>query len=140
MRLFGARKPPAPAPTPEPPTAEESDLMDRRFDKEIEVYPSTVKLLWHFFQSGDVGKDEGTPKELQGPIEESVADGIQELEKLRLIEVIPQFGDFGVTAKMTKLGLQVMAAQPEAGRLKAIRLIDPVTLTGTVFKEVSMGD
>jgi hypothetical protein len=140
MRLFGSRKPAAPAPPAESSPPEESDLSDRRFDKSIEVYPSTVRLLWHFFQPADVGKEEGTPKEYPGPIEESVADGIQELEKLKLIEVIPQFGDFGTTAKMTKLGLQLMAAQPDPGRLKSIRLIDPATLTGTVFSEVSMGN
>ena len=50
MRLFGSRTPPAPDPPPEPePTEEESVGGDRRFDKQIEVYPSTVKLLWHFF-------------------------------------------------------------------------------------------
>ncbi|HEV2166982.1 MAG TPA: hypothetical protein VGS23_08445 [Thermoplasmata archaeon] len=139
MRLFGSRSAPAPPPEPEPPEAE-PEGGDRRFDKEIEVYPSTVKLLWHFFMPADVGKEEGTPKEYPGPIEESVADGIQELERVHLIETIPEFGDFGITAKMTKLGLELMASQPEPGRLKTVRLIDPVRMTGIVFKEVSMGD
>ena len=113
---------------------------DRRFDKEIEIYPQTVKLLWHFFVPADVGKEEGSEKEYPGPIEESVEDGIHELEKMHLIEIIPSFGDFGITAKMTKLGLEVMSQQPEPGRLKTIRIVNPATLTGTVFKEVSMGD
>ncbi|HEV2520632.1 MAG TPA: hypothetical protein VGX00_08505 [Thermoplasmata archaeon] len=140
MRLFGSKKPTAPPAPPEPEPESEPEGGDRRFDKVIEIYPSTVKLLWHFFQPSDAGKEEGAPKEYPGPIEESVADGIQELEKLHLIEVIPSFGDFGVTAKMTKQGLQLMASQSEPGRLRTVRLIDPSTLSGTVFREVSMGD
>ncbi len=113
---------------------------DRRFDKHIEVYPATVRLLWHFYDSSDLGKEEGAPKEFPGPIDEPTADGVQELEKQGLIEVIPSFGDFGVTAKMTKLGLQLMSTQSEPGRIRTVRIVDPSTMSAMVFEEVSMGD
>jgi hypothetical protein len=113
---------------------------DHRFDKVIEVYPATVRLLWHFYDPKDVGKEEGSTKEYPGPIDESTADGVQELEKIGLIEVIPSFGDFGVTAKMTKLGIQLMSTQTEPGRIKSVRIVDPSSMSAMVFQEVAMGD
>jgi hypothetical protein len=84
MRLFGGRKteePPAPA-EPEPDPSE-----DRRFDKVVEIYPVAVKLLWHFYVPGEQGNAEGSVRELPGPIDESTADSVRELEKIGLVEV-----------------------------------------------------
>lgn len=138
MRLFGSKKA-APVPAAPESSRETEDVADHRFDKEIEIYPGAVRLLWHFYQPADVGKPEGTPKELQGPIDEPTADGAKELEKIGLIEIVPGFGDFGITAKLTQLGLQVMDGQTERGHLSEVSMTNPVTRAVTIYKEVHLG-
>ncbi|MCI4349670.1 MAG: hypothetical protein L3J93_05590 [Thermoplasmata archaeon] len=138
MRLFGSRKAEAPPVAREPePAADPSG--DRRFDKKIDIYPATVKLLWHYFNPSDLGKEEGTPKELPGPVADSAADGVAELEKIGLVETVPRFGDFGITAKLTSLGLQVMADQTEPGRLAPVRITNPTTRASTIYAEIHLG-
>jgi hypothetical protein len=134
--FFGSRKSQE-APAPEPPPAE-PEAEDHRFDKEIEIYPVAVKALWHFYVPTDQGKPTATLKELPGPIDESVSDSVEELEKMGLIDIESGFEEFGIHAKMTPLGLQVMAPQTEAGHLKAVRITNPQTRQSTVYKEVNM--
>lgn len=137
--FFGSRKAAKAAP---PPAAEEEEAppsRDRRFDKEVEIYPVAVKLLWHFYQPADKGKVEGSPKELPGPIEESVADSVKELEKIGVLEVVPGFGDFGITAKLTPLGLRIMSDQAQPGHLAEVQLLNETTQGMTIYREVTLG-
>ena len=142
--FFGSRKSarPAATPPPEPAAAEPSGpggLAARLNHKEIELYPTAIKILWHFYDAADVGKDEGTPKELPGPIDETMEDSVRELEKVNLIEIVPTFSDFGITAKLTKVGLQLMSAQKEPGKLASVAVTDPVTGAVTLYKQVNLG-
>jgi hypothetical protein len=107
--------------------------------KEVELYPRAVQLLWHYYTPEDRGKPEGRAKEFPGPIDEVVNDCVRELEKANLIEVVPTFSDFGITAKLTALGLQVMDGQSQSGRLNSVEVVDPGTRAVTVFKEVKLG-
>jgi hypothetical protein len=141
--LFGFKKQPRSArPPPAAPAADNpnlSGLAARLNHKEIELYPMAIKILWHFYNPADAGKDEGEAKELPGPIDETKEDSVRELEKVNLIEIVPTFSDFGITAKLTKVGIQLMSVQPEAGRLAAVEVTDPVTGAITVYKQVELG-
>jgi hypothetical protein len=143
MKWFGSKKSAAPAPEPQAnPTAagaDEPDLKVRLTQKEVELYPLAVKLLWHYYDPQDNGKEEGRPKEFPGPIDDTVNDSAHELEKVGLLEVIPTFSDFSITAKLTRLGLQVMSGQSEPGHLNPASFTDPNTGTLTVYKEVNLG-
>jgi hypothetical protein len=141
--LFGSRKkqPEEPTETEAPPEAgpDATTLRAALNEKDVELYPRAVKLLWHFYDPADKGKPEGALKDYPGPISEDIADCVRELEKAQLVEVISSFGDFGVRAKMTKLGLIVLGDQPVPGRLSPVRIVDPATTRVTVYKEVNLG-
>jgi hypothetical protein len=116
-----------------------SDARPTAFEKEVELYPAAVKLLWRFFQPDDRGKDEGTPREYDGEVTQEVEDSVHELSLEGLIEVTESFASSGVTARLTKLGLAVMADQPEPGHLKPVRVLNPATTRVTVYDEIDLG-
>jgi hypothetical protein len=143
MRWFGSKKGATVAPEPQTALTDaeetEGQLRVRLTQKEIELYPLAVKLLWHYYDARDNGKEAGSPKEFPGPIDETVNDSVWELEKVGLLEVIPTFSDFSITAKLTRLGLQVMARQSGTGHLEPVSIPDPGTGELTVYKEVNLG-
>ena len=137
--LFGSRKtPPPPEPAPEEAPAHPS-LKSMLNEKEYQLYPKAVKLLWHFYNPADRGREEGTPKEFPGPIDEDIADSVKELEKENLVEVVSAFGEFGITAKLTKLGLFLMADQKEPGHLSPVRIQGEEESQVIVYTEVNLG-
>jgi len=141
MRWFGSKKVVA-ATEPSAGSAEDeaspSDLKVRLTQKEIELYPLAVKLLWHFYDAQDNDKAEGSPKEYPGPIDDTVTDSVRELEKAGLLQVVPTFSDFSITAKLSALGLQVMSSQSELGHLVPVSIPDRGTGELTVYKEVDL--
>jgi hypothetical protein len=143
MRWFGSKKaeatPPAPPADTEAVGESPSELKVRLTQKEIELYPLAIKLLWHYYDPQDAGKEEGRAKEFPGPIDDTVTDTLGELEKVGLLEVIPTFSDFSVTAKLTRRGLDIMAGQSEPGKLSPASITDPGTGAVTVYKEVNLG-
>lgn len=140
MGFFRSRKPAAPPEEDEPEeTRGVGGLAARLNYKEVELYPTAIKLLWHFYDPGDAGQPEGREKEFPGPLDETVSDSVRELEKMSLIDVIPTFTDFSVTAKLTKLGLDLMSRQTAPGTLAPVEITDPVTGATTGFKSVNLG-
>ena len=139
VAFFRSRKSAAPPPEEEEESPSPGGLAARLNYKEIELYPTAIKILWHYYDPGDVGKPEGSEKEFPGPLDETVSDSIRELEKMNLIEVIPTFTDFSVTAKLTKLGLGLMSKQSSPGTLVPVELTDPSTGATTGFKSVNLG-
>jgi hypothetical protein len=140
MHLFGGKKtpPPAPAPPPEESAPDEHDLKLQLSQKVIEIYPITVKLLWHFYNAQDQGKEEGRMIELPGPIDDTVTDSVKELEREYLLEIVPTFSDFGITAKLTRLGLQIMASQTVPGHLSPVTIPNENTGSPVVYKELDL--
>ena len=124
-----------------PPTEDDgpSELKIRLTQKQIELYPLAVKLLWHYHDPQDDDLEEGRQKEFPGPIDDTVTDTLAELEKVGLLVVVPTFSDFSVTAKLTRIGLQVMSGQSVPGKLTPANVTDPRTGTLTVYKEVNLG-
>ena len=140
MALFRSRKTPAPPPEEEEESPRRPGGLATRLNyKEIELYPTAIKLLWHFYDPQDNGSAEGREREFPGPLDETVTDSVRELEKINLLEVVPTFTDFSVTAKLTKLGLDLMARQSSPGTLAPVELTDPVTGATTGFKSVDLG-
>ncbi len=139
--FFRSRKAssPPPAEEPEAETPRAGGLASRLNVKEVELYPTAIRLLWHYFDREDVGKEEGRPKEFPGPVDDTVEDSIKELEKVRLLEIVPTFSDFGVTAKLTRAGLELMGAQPESGKLARTEITDSSTGAITVYTAVNLG-
>ncbi len=139
--FFRSRKAASPPPEDEPDDDRPrvGGLASRLNVKEVELYPTAIRLLWHYFDPEDRGKEEGRPKEFPGPIDDTVADSVKELEKVRLIEVVPTFSDFGVTAKLTRVGLQLMSGQTESGRLAQTEVTDTSTGAITVYRAVNLG-
>jgi hypothetical protein len=116
-----------------------SDVGPTAFEKEVEIYPAAVQLLWQFYQPADRGKAEGTPRTFAGEVTQEIEDCVHELTVEGRIEVTDSFASSGVTAKLTKLGLLVMADQPEPGHLKPARVMNPATKRVTVYDEVKLG-
>jgi hypothetical protein len=134
-----ARPAKARAPSAAPTAGRVSDRGPTAFEKEVELYPSAIKLLWHFFRPEDRGKDQGTPKVYSGEVTDEVRDCVHELSLEGLIEVTDSFAGQGVTARLTQLGLAVMANQPQPGHLKPVRITDPATTRVTVYDEIKLG-
>ncbi len=140
MGFFRSRKtvaPPPPEEEPEPRNA--GGLASRLNVKEIDLYPIAVKLLWHYYDPADQGKPEGSAREFPGPIDETVDDSVKELERVHLLEVVPTFSDFGITAKLTHAGLVLMGAQGAPGNLAPTEVTDPTTGAVTVYRAVNLG-
>lgn len=138
--LFRSRKAVAPPPDEEEgENATPSGLALRLNVKEIELYPTAVRLLWHYYDPGDRDGTEGRAKEFPGPIDETVEDSVRELERVNLLERVPTFSDFGITAKLTSEGIRVMAGQGDPGKLAPVELTDPTTGAITVYKAVNLG-
>ena len=131
---------------PPPPEEEEPEspfrtgtLASRLNVKEIELYPTAIRLLWFYYDPSDQGGATGREKEFPGPVDETTNDSVRELEKINLLEVIPTFNDFSITARLTGPGLKLMASQPTPGTLSVTEQTDPVTGATTVEKSVNLG-
>ncbi|HYK92493.1 MAG TPA: hypothetical protein VEY07_00415, partial [Thermoplasmata archaeon] len=135
VAFFRSRKSAAPPPPEEEDYGPSPGGLAARLNyKEIELYPTAIKILWHYYDPADVGHPEGREREFPGPLDENVSDSIRELEKMNLIEVVPTFTDFSVTAKLTKLGLDLMSKQSAPGTLTPVEITDPSTGATTGFK------
>ena len=141
MRLWGSRPPRKPPPSAAaPPEAPDQQEVERLFDRKVELYPQEVRFLWFFFHREDAELAEGAETVFPGPVDEVDAAVIQQLDEMGMLVITPDAGDFGLRARLTRLGLQLMASQPESGRLSPVRLIDPSTGQGTVYQEAKLGE
>ena len=138
--LFRSRKPRPPADDAEPVDAPRTDRLSYRLNvKEVELYPTAIRLLWYYYNPDDQAKGVGSEKEYPGPIDETTGDSIRELEKSNLLEVIPTFSDFSVTARVTAIGLKLMAAQSDPATFAPTEVVDPGSGATMLYRAVNLG-